>query len=90
MCGHASTDLAGLPRRPRTLNETHHECAAAGTPPRVPHHLPLRPARLLGDAHPVAERVQSLKHLQRHAITFNTQGKVKRTTDHLSRGNYVL
>ena len=37
--------------------------------PRDPRHLPFRPARLLRDAHPVAERIQSQKHLRRHAVT---------------------
>ena len=31
-------------------------------------HLPLRPARLLRDAHPAAERVQGPDHLRRHAV----------------------
>ena len=52
-------------------------------------HLPLRPARLLRDAHPSAERVQSPKHLRRHAVPFDARGKVKRATDHPSRGNDV-
>ena len=35
--------------------------------PRDPRHLPFRPARLLRDAHPDAERIQSEEHLRRHA-----------------------
>ena len=38
--------------------------------PRDPRLLPLRPARLLRNAHPAAERVQSPEHLRRHAVTF--------------------
>ena len=36
--------------------------------PRDPRHLPLRPARLLRDAHPAAERLQGQEHLRRHAV----------------------
>ena len=47
--------------------------ASRRTPPRPrdPRHLPLRPARLLRDAHPSAERVQSPKRLRRHAVAFS-------------------
>ena len=45
--------------------------------PRDPRHLPFRRPRLLGDAHPSAERVQSTEHLRRHAVPFDARGKVK-------------
>ena len=58
--GRAQHPAAATPRTP------------GRTPPRPrdPRHLPLRPARLLRDAHPSAERVQSPKYLRRHAVTF--------------------
>ena len=44
--------------------------------PGDPRHLPLRPARLLRDAHPVAERLQGPKHLRRHDGPFDAHGHV--------------
>ncbi len=65
--GRGQHPAAGAPRTP------------GRTPPRPrdPRHLPLRPARLLRDAHPSAERVQSPEHLRRHAVAFDARGKVK-------------
>ena len=40
---------------------------------RDPRHLPFRPACLLRDAHPAAERVQGPKPLRRHAFTGHAQ-----------------
>ena len=44
--------------------------ASRRTPPRPrdPCHLPFRPARLLRDAHPAAERIQGPNALRRHAV----------------------
>ena len=44
-------------------------CGELPARPRDPRHLPLRPARLLRDAHPAAERVQGPEPLRRHAVT---------------------
>ena len=65
--GRGQHPAAGAPRAP------------GRTPPRPrdSRHLPLRPARLLRDAHPSAERVQSQEHLRRHAVAFDARGKVK-------------
>ena len=45
--------------------------------PRDPRILPLRAARLLRDAHPFAERVQSPQYLRRHAVTFASCRRLK-------------
>ena len=61
--------------------------------PRDPRHLPLRPARLLRDAHPAAERVQSPEHLRRHAVAFASCGgcQIKAHKDnHQRRRSAVL
>ena len=73
------------PRRARARGTRRGACAGRGqypagptpgasrrAPPRPgdPGHLPVRPARLLRDAHPAAERVQSAKPLRRHAVAF--------------------
>ena len=62
--GRAQHPAAAAPRPP----------GRTATRPRDPRHLPLRPARLLRDAHPAAERVQSPEYLRRHAVTFTSCG----------------
>ena len=56
----------------RCRNSAHAWANSRG--PRDPHHLPLRPARLLRDAYPFAEWVQSAEYLRRHAVTFASCG----------------
>ena len=56
--GAVNIPLRAAPRAPRR----------AAPRPRDPRHLPLRPARLLRDAHPAAERIQGPEHLRRHAV----------------------
>ena len=90
---------AGACRGVRSGRAQHPAAAAPRTPgrtaarPRDPRHLPLRPARLLRDAHPAAERVQSPEYLRRHAVTFASCGgcQIKAHKDnHKKRRSAVL
>ncbi len=63
--GRGQHPTAAAPRAPRR----------AAPRPRDPRHLPLRPARLLRDAHPGAERVQGPEHLRRHAVARDGLGR---------------
>ena len=70
----------GIGRRERAGRGQHPAGSAPLAPrrtpprPRDPRHLPFRPARLLRDAHPAAERVQSQEHLRRHAVARHAHG----------------
>ena len=88
---------AGGTGRGERAGRGQHPAAAAPLPPgrtaprpRDPRHLPFRPARLLRDAHPFAERIQSRKHLRRHAVPRDADRTVNWTSDTivdmLSRG----
>ena len=90
---------AGACRRVRSGRGQHPAAATPRTPgrtaarPRDPRHLPLRPARLLRNAHPAAERVQSPEYLRRHAVTFASCGgcQIKAHKDnHQRRRSAVL
>ena len=87
--GAVNIPMGAAPRAPRRTSPR----------PRDPRHLPFRPARLLRDAHPAAERIQGQKYLRRHDVAGDVfpggieilkafgGDRFKRATAHLSNHN---